>query len=419
MENLINKYPNIISDFSQLIKFSFNKIFKYFNQKICNFKAEYYFLININKSLFLKKDKSNDSNFIDEIINVMNKIKENHNTAKIKIFSYKKYVKEIIKIRKDDENIDKKKIIDLLIKEIDDYNQSDIILSLSDLYTKIEQNLIRGKNEKNKMMKIIIINNESERYNKIHEKNFEIKDIENILNEFINEKSCYFGVEFIYSNNSLFNNNYKVSMEEIIYKSDELWKRAENLNNELYEKWQDINSNEDVTEGIKKLDELLKFFKSVLNSIFFIKNKIKNIKEEKNKEIYSQKILDYVTSNNLNNIKEGIISSDINESYMEELNSYKKMINEIEMDAFFNDEIQNKKENNSISVNSVSKFISKQKEYIFQFISVLEKSMSFIDSIEKEIFRQTKDIINNNIENENDNEIEKSEEEENEEEEIK
>ena len=418
MESLINTYPNIISDFSQLIKFSFNKIFKYFNQKICNFKAEYYFLININKSLFLQKDNSNDSNFIDEIINVINEIKKDHKSVKIKIFSYKKYVKEIIKIRKDDDNIDKKKLIDLLIKEIDDSNQSDITLSLSDLYMKLEQNLIRGKNEKNKMMKIFIINNESEKYNKIHERDFEVKGIENILNEFINEKSCYFGVEFIYSNNRLFQNKDKVSMEKVIYKSDELWSRAENLNSELYEKWQDINTNEDINEGIKKLDELIKFFKNVLNSIFFIKSKIKNIKDEKAKEIYSQKILDYVTSNNLNNIKEGIISSDINESYMEELNSYKKMINELEMDNFINDEIQNKKENNSISVNNISKYLLKQKEYIFQFFGILEKSMTFIDLIEKEIFKQTKDIIDNNIENV-ENEIEKSEEEENEEEEIK
>jgi len=103
---------------------------------------------------------------------------------------------------------------------------------------------------------------------------------------------------------------------------------------------------------------------------------------------------------------------------MEELNSYKKMINELEMDNFINDEIQNKKENNSISVNNISKYLLKQKEYIFQFFGILEKSMTFIDLIEKEIFKQTKDIIDNNIENV-ENENEKSEEEENEEEEIK
>ena len=335
MEILINKYPDIITDFSQLIKFSFNKSLKYYNQKICKFKAEYYFLMNVNKSLFSKKEGNKDLQMIDEVINLINKIKTNHKSAKIKIFTYKKYVKEVIKIKKDD-IIDKNKIIDIIIKEIDEPPQSDIILSLSDLYMKNEQYLIGEKKEKNKIMKIIIINNEKEKYKNNNEKLFTNKELEKILNIFINEKTCFFGVEFIYLNNSLFQN-----FEEIIYKNNEILRRAENLNNELYEKWQDINSNEEISDGIKKLDELLKFFKNILNSIFFIKDKIKNIKDEKAKEKYSQKIEDYITSNNLNNIKEGIISSDINESYTEELNSYKKIINGIEMNNYINDENQN------------------------------------------------------------------------------
>ena len=412
MENLINSYPNII-DFSKLIKFSFNKVFKYFNQKICIFKPEYIFLIKVNKSLFIKNNDGNDTNFIEEIINSINNIKVSHKSVKIKIFSYKKYVKEIIKIKKDDENIDKKKIIDSLIKEIDDSPQSDIILSLSDLYSKMENNLIRGKSEKNKIMKIIIINNENENYNKINEKNYEIKDLEKVLNEFINEKSCYFGVEFIYFNNKILENKNKNSkLSELIIKNDDFWKEAENINNEFYDKWKEIISNEEILDGIKRIDELFKFFKNVLNSIFFIKNKIKNCRDEKKKGMLSQKMEDYVTSNNLNNIKDGIISSDINESFMDELNNYKKIINKIEMNNFINDEAQNKTEINSIYINNISKYLIKQKENIFQFLEILEKSMPFINSIEKEIFKHTKDIFYNN-----NNEIEKSEEEENEEEE--
>ena len=415
MENLINEYPNI-NDFSKLIKFSFNRIFKYFNQKISIFKSEYIFLIKVNKSLFIKNKDEKDTIFIDEIINVINNIKSNHKSAKIKIFTYKKYVKEIIKIKRDDENIDKKKIIDSLIKEIDDPPQSDIILSLSDLYSKIEKNLINGKNEKTKILKIFIINNESEKYTNINEKNYEIKELEKVLNEFINEKSCYFGVEFICLNNKILQikdkNSKKKNISEIILKNDEFWKKAENINNDFYEKWKEIYSNEDISDGIKRLDELLKFFKNVLNSIFFIKNKIKNCRNEKKKGLLSQKMEDYVTSNNLNNIKDGIISSDINESFMDELSNYKKIINKIEMNNFISEEIQNKMENNSIYINNISKYLIKQKEYIFQFLEILEKSMPFINSIEKEIFKHTKDIFYNN-----DNEIEKSEEEENEEEE--
>ena len=179
MENLINKYPQITTDFSQLIKFSFNKTQKYFEQKIKKFKTEYFFLINVNKSLFMQNDNKN-SKIIDDIIKVLNNIKKNY---RIKFFSYKKYVKEIIKVKKDDEIIDSKTIINLIIKEIEEPPQSDIILSLSDLYMKNEKYLIRDETEKNRIMKIIIINGEKDDYN---EKKFELKTLEKILGEFIN-----------------------------------------------------------------------------------------------------------------------------------------------------------------------------------------------------------------------------------------
>ena len=410
MENLINKYPDGITDFSKLIKFSFNKILKYFNEKILTLKTEYFFLINVNKNLFIKNEKSN-TKIIDEIIKSINNIKSNNESAKIRIFSFKKYVKELIKMKKDENNIDQKKFMDLLIKEIDDPPQYDIILSLSDLYMKMENNLIRENEEKNKLIKFIIINKDNEKYN---EKEFKIETLENVLNEFINENSCYFGVEFININNKLLQNKSKDNIVSIINKSDNLLKKGNYINKELYDKWQDINSNEDINDGIKKMDELLKFFKNVLNSIYFIKNKINNCKDEKTKNIQIQKIEDHITSQNLNNIKEGIISSDINDSYMEEINNYKKMINELEINNLISEEIQYKKDYNIIYINSISKFILNQKEIIFQFFEILEKSTLFFDSIEKEIFKQTNGIISNsNIE------TEKNEEEENEEEEIK
>ena len=71
------------------------------------------------------------------IIKSINNIKSNNDSAKIRIFSFKKYVKELIKMKKDEKNIDQKKFMDLLIKEIDDPPQYDIILSLSDLYMTI------------------------------------------------------------------------------------------------------------------------------------------------------------------------------------------------------------------------------------------------------------------------------------------
>ena len=410
MENLINKYPEISSDFSQLIKFSFNKTLKYFNQKIRKFKTEYFFLINVNKSLFIQNDNKN-LKLIDDIIKVLNELKKNY---RVKIFSYKKYVKEIIKVKKDNENIEPRTIIDLLLNEIEESPQSDIILSLSDLYAKIEKYLIREENEKNRIMKIIIINNEEDDYN---QKKFEQKTLEKILTEFINDKSCFYGVELFYLNNDILTNK---SIPEIFNKNDALLKKQENINIEIYDKWQDIFSNEYINDGIKKLDDLVKFFKNVLNSIFFIKNKIKKTKDEKIKQKQMEKLDTYINSNNINNIKEGIISSEINESYMEELNNFRNNLKEIEKEI--NEEKMNQNENNIFYRNEISKYLLEQKDLFLKFIQILEKSLIFIDSIEKEIFNQKKNINNNSNDNDNNNSYnniysEKSEEE-NEEEEI-
>ena len=416
MENLINKYPEISSDFSQLIKFSFNKTLKYFNQKIRKFKTEYFFLINVNKSLFIQNDNKN-LKLIDDIIKVLNELKKNY---RVKIFSYKKYVKEIIKVKKDNENIEPRTIIDLVINEIEESPQSDIILSLSDLYTKIEKYLIREENEKNRIMKIIIINNEEDDYN---QKKFEQKTLEKILTEFINDKSCFYGVELFYLNNDILTNK---SIPEIFNKNDALLKKQENINIEIYDKWQDIFSNEYINDGIKKLDDLVKFFKNVLNSIFFIKNKIKKSKDEKIKQKQMEKLDTYINSNNINNIKEGIISSEINESYMEELNNFRNNLKEIEkeINEIINEEKMNQNENSIFYMNEISKYLLEQKDLFLKFIQILEKSLIFIDSIEKEIFNQKKNINNNSNDNDNNNSYnniysEKSEEEnENEEEEI-
>ena len=414
MENLINKYPEISSDFSQLIKFSFNKTLKYFNQKIRKFKTEYFFLINANKNIFMQNDNKN-SKLIDDIIKVLNELKKNY---RVKIFSYKKYVKEIIKVKKDNENIEPRTIIDLLLNEIEESPQSDIILSLSDLYTKIEKYLIREENEKNRIMKIIIINNEEDDYN---QKKFEQKTLEKILTEFINDKSCFYGVELFYLNNDILTNK---SIPEIFNKNDALLKKQENINIEIYDKWQDIFSNEYINDGIKKLDDLVKFFKNVLNSIFFIKNKIKKTKDEKIKQKQMEKLETYINSNNINNIKEGIISSEINESYMEELNNFRNNLKEIEkeINEIINEEKMNQNENSIFYRNEISKYLLEQKDLFLKFIQILEKSLIFIDSIEKEIFNQKKNINNNSNDNDNNNSYnniysEKSEEE-NEEEEI-
>ena len=147
MEKIINKYPNIISDFSQLINFNFNDILSYFNQIINSFESEYYFLINPNYSLLCPNNKLQLKNkIIDEIINIAFEIKINHSSSIVKFFTYKKYSKEISEINEEDcTEMEKERIRDLLIKEIGDSSKSDIITSLSSLYSKIVKPLLFQK----------------------------------------------------------------------------------------------------------------------------------------------------------------------------------------------------------------------------------------------------------------------------------
>ena len=82
----------------------------------------------------------------------------------------------------------------------------------------------------------------------------------------------------------------------------------------------------------------------------------------------------------------------------------------------------NQNENSIFYRNEISKYLLEQKDLFLKFIQILEKSLIFIDSIEKEIFNQKKNINNNSNDNDNNNSYnniysEKSEEE-NEEEEI-
>ena len=80
------------------------------------------------------------------------------------------------------------------------------------------------------------------------------------------------------------------------------------------------------------------------------------------------------------------------------------------MNNFINDEMNIKKETkNCININNLSKYLIKQKEYIFQYLDILLNTKSFIDSIIKQIFKQTKDIITNNYNKDNSKMEEESE----------
>ena len=432
MEILINKYPYIVSDFSQLIKFSFNDALFYFKEKINCFESEYFFLINPNPSLLLPNKKFGIKNkIIDEIINIAFDLKINHSSSKVKIFTYKKYVKEIVEINEDDDTeMDKERICDLLLKEIDDSPKSDIITSLSSLYTKIDKSLKKEKIKKNKILKIILVNNQMAKYKNINEKLFSDEKLQNVLNEFINENSNFFGVELKYLDDRLLtqqrkgfesisdfltgeqetqevlNNEPKeepLNIIKSIYLSNELLKKAEKISFNFNKKFKEIITNEELIKEIENMDELLLFYKDVMNSILYIKNKV-NI-NYKNRDNYKQKINDYISIENLNFKKNEIISIDSYETLIENINTYKDNINEIKISNFvkkINDNKNNKRYNNCICWKNIVDYLLNQKQYIIQFLDIIQNSKTFIELFENEIIKKGREIINNNNEDEKD-----------------
>ena len=416
MEKLVNKYPYIISDFSQLIKFSFNETQNYFKQKIDTFESEYYFLINPNSSLLVPNSKLGAKNkIIDEIINIAFNIKSKHSSSKVKLYTYKKYVKEIVEINEeDDTDMDRERICDLLIKEVDSTPKSDIITSLSNLYTKIEKSLTE-RNKKPKILKIILINNEMEQYKKILEKKFNDEKLKSILDEFVNEKSYFFGVELKYLDDRLMrqkraifekisdfptgqeetiNNELKEKNPKIIktiYISDELLKKSEKMSLSIYKKWCEIINDEEINNGIEKLDDIFLFYIDIMNSILFMKHKTK--KNSKYRDAFIKKINYYISSENLNSKKNEILTPDFNETFMEDINSNKDKINEINLNSFIKQLSENKRYNNCICWSKIVNYLTNQKKNIIRFLDILQNASTFMELFEKEIIKKAKEII--------------------------
>ena len=416
MEKLVNKYPYIISDFSQLIKFSFNETQNYFKQKIDTFESEYYFLINPNSSLLVPNSKLGAKNkIIDEIINIAFNIKSKHSSSKVKLYTYKKYVKEIVEINEeDDTDMDRERICDLLIKEVDSTPKSDIITSLSNLYTKIEKSLTE-RNKKPKILKIILINNEMEQYKKILEKKFNDEKLKSILDEFVNEKSYFFGVELKYLDDRLMrqkraifekisdfptgqeetiNNELKEKNPKIIktiYISDELLKKSEKMSLSIYKKWCEIINDEEINNGIEKLDDIFLFYIDIMNSILFMKHKTKM--NSKYRDAFVKKINYYISSENLNSKKNEILTPDFNETFMEDINSNKDKINEINLNSFIKQLSENKRYNNCICWSKIVNYLTNQKKNIIRFLDILQNASTFMELFEKEIIKKAKEII--------------------------
>ena len=364
---------------------------------------------------------------IGKILNIAFYLKTKHPSSKVKIFSYKKYVKEIGEINGDDDvEMDKEKIIDLLLKEITDSPKSDILTSLSNLYTKIQKPLKKEKNKTKKIIKIIIVNNEMEKYKNIHEKIFNDGKLQSILNEFINEQSNYFGIELKYLDDRLItqerkgfdkisdfptgqletvNNELKdenLKLIKSIYVSDELLKKAEKLSMSFYEIWNEIGDNETLNKGVEHVEEIILFYKDIMNAILFMKHKISVNSHYKEK--YVKKINNYISLDNLNSRKNEILSYDDNETFLQEITDVKDKVNKINLDSFIKKLKDNKRYNNCIYWNKIMNYLVNQKNLINKYLDILQNSKNLIELLEKEIIKKGREIINNEEEDEeNDN----------------
>ena len=261
-----------------------------------------------------------------------------------------------------------------------------------------------------------------EKYKNINEKVFSEEKLLNILNEFINDKSQFLSVELKYLDDRLIlqkrkgfekvsdfptgqtdvlnneNKDENIKIIKSIYASDELLKKSEKISLDLYKKWYEISTNEIINTGIENLDELLEFYKDIMNSILYAKHKISI--NTKNKEKFVEQINKYISLENLNKKKNEIISYDANESFNEEINMLKERIKDKNFDSFIKKLKENKRYYNCVGWNKIVNYLLGQKKYINQFLDILQNSKALIELFEKEIIKKGKEIINDEDEKE-------------------
>lgn len=439
LEKLIEDYPNITIDISNLIEFSFHDIKTFFEQKIKPLESDYYILINPKSSLLNSNPLLNiENNILNEIVETCFTIKSQHSSSSIKIFSYGKYVKELSEINKEKKS---NTIIELIVKEIgNDTIKTDIISSLSSLYSKIKENVSSKKNNyKNKVLKIIIINNEPGYSKDITEKEYSDVDLQNGINEFLNENICYFACEIkfiderilekknelylsnIYESLTDFNiksydNSNKNELFKSILKSDEFLKKSEILSSNLFNIWSDLKKNESFKECLKRLDEVTNFFAGVINSLIYIENRVREIKSSNRKKVFKDKIIkEKISSELLEQQKNNIISKQKLTKIINDVNDYQSKIESINCDELYN-EIKN---NNNIKDcdcwKTINDYLTNQKNIISKFIEIITKSNVYFTLIGEKILKIQNNILsntdNNDIDEDNEEEEDETEEE--------
>ena len=120
-----------------LNNFSFSSFLKYFNNPLSPLKTNFYFMIHSDSSIALKnKELGIERDLISEIIDLAYSIKSSSLNSNIYIYLYTDYAIEVAEINN---NVDKQNIINTIIQQ-NFSSKSDILMSLSNLLTKISNN---------------------------------------------------------------------------------------------------------------------------------------------------------------------------------------------------------------------------------------------------------------------------------------
>ena len=401
---IIENYSNC--DFGLFLNnFSFSSILKHFNNPLSPLKTNFYFMIHSDSSIALQnKELGIEKDLISEIIDLAYSIKSSFLNSNIYIYLYIDYVIEITEINN---NVDKQNIINNIIQQKFS-SKSDILMSLSNLLTKIS---INSNNIKNNFIQIISINNNKNSLEKI----FNLDDLKKILKEFIDCNNDIEGIEFKYlSNNNLYfmNNIYynpeylkitdynpkasKTIIEHIKSISIPNLFKALKLSNELKKIFDNFLQEETVKNAIECFDNFISFLCSIYNSIEHIKfiiennNKAEEIKDKFKKMLENE----FSTSEKIDEKLKNILPENIFNGVLNSIKETKEILDEIKINDFEKEIQKIKGLNQCLFWKKIIEYLNVQREGIETFFYLINEFSLIIGNIENKIIQNVEKIIN-------------------------
>ena len=387
-----------------LNNFSFSSFLKYFNNPLSPLKTNFYFMIHSDSSIALKnKELGIERDLISEIIDLAYSIKSSSLNSNIYIYLYTDYAIEVAEINN---NVDKQNIINTIIQQ-NFSSKSDILMSLSNLLTKISNN---SNNIKDIFLQIISINNNKNSLEKL----FNLDDLNKILNEFTDSNNNIEGIEFKYlSNHNLYfmNNIYynpeylkitdynpkenKKIIDHIKSISIPMLFKASKISNELKKIFDDFLQEETVKNAIECFDNFISFLCSIFNSIEHIKNIIENNNETEEIKDKFKSILEneFSSSEKIDEKLKKILPENIFNGVLNSIKNTKEILEEIKINDFEKEIQKIKGLNQCLFWKKIIEYLNIQREGIETFFYLINEFSLIIGNIENIIIQNVEKII--------------------------